>query len=93
MATTVTCARCGEAKPGFERAPFPGALGARILEGTCRECWAAWLKQQTMLINHYGLDVMDPQARQFLTRNMEAFLFRSGAQDDVDTSKRGTIAH
>ena len=89
----VTCAKCGLSKPGFGRPPFPGAIGARILDGTCRDCWSDWLKQQTMLINHYGLNVMDPQARQFLTRNMEAFLFRTGQQDDVDTSKQGTIAH
>lgn len=89
----ITCARCGATKPGFDRAPFPGAIGARVLEGTCPDCWQLWLKQQTMLINHYGLNVMDPQARQFLTRNMEAFLFRTGTADDVDTSKQGTIAH
>jgi Fe-S cluster biosynthesis and repair protein YggX len=89
----VKCARCGKEKAGFERAPFPGVVGARILAGTCRDCWADWLKQQTMLINHYGLNVMDAQARQFLTRNMEAFLFKAGAEDDVDTSKQGTIAH
>ena len=64
-----------------------------ILEGTCPECWQLWLKQQTMLINHYGLNVMDPQARQFLTRNMEAFLFKAGQEDEVDTSKQGTISH
>jgi len=46
-----------------------------------------------MLINHYGLNVMDPQARQFLTRNMDAFLFKTGAGDAVDTSKQGTITH
>jgi Fe-S cluster biosynthesis and repair protein YggX len=46
-----------------------------------------------MLINHYGLNVMDPTARQFLTRNMEAFLFRAGQPDEVDTSKQGTITH
>jgi Fe-S cluster biosynthesis and repair protein YggX len=89
----VTCTRCGKAKEGFDRAPFPGAIGARVLEGICRDCWGDWLKQQTMLINHYGLNVMDPQARQFLTRNMDAFLFKSGQQDDVDTTKQGTIAH
>ena len=49
------------------------------------------MKQQTMLINHYGLNVMDPQARAFLTRNMQAFLFKAGAGEDVDTSKKGTI--
>ncbi|HLA91216.1 MAG TPA: oxidative damage protection protein [Gemmatimonadaceae bacterium] len=89
----VTCARCARQREGFDRAPFPGAMGARILEGTCRDCWAEWLKQQTMLINHYGLNVLDPQARQFLTRNMEAFLFRTGHEDAVDKSKQGTIVY
>jgi Fe-S cluster biosynthesis and repair protein YggX len=89
----IKCLRCGELKAGFDRPPFPGAIGARVLEGTCPSCWQLWLKQQTMLINHYGLNVMDPQARQFLTRNMEAFLFKAGQQDDVDTSKQGTITH
>ena len=87
----VKCARCGNEKEGFDRAPFPGAMGARILEGTCRDCWADWLKQQTMLINHYGLNVMDPQARSFLTKNLEAFLFKAGHGEDVDTTKQGTI--
>ncbi len=90
---TITCARCGKTQEGFERAPFPGAIGARVLDATCRDCWNAWLKQQTMLINHYGLNVMDPQARQFLTRNMQAFLFKAGDGDAVDTSKQGTISY
>jgi hypothetical protein len=34
---------------------------------------------------------MDPQARIFLKKNMEAFLFRAGPEEDVDTSKKGTI--
>jgi Fe-S cluster biosynthesis and repair protein YggX len=87
----VTCTRCGQSREGFEKAPFPGAMGQRIVAETCRECWGQWLKQQTMLINHYGLNVMDPQARAFLTRNLDAFLFKSGRQEDVDTSKQGTI--
>ena len=88
----VQCSRCGQTRDGFERAPFPGAIGARVQAGICRECWAQWLKQQTMLINHYGLNVMDPQARSFLTKNMEAFLFKAGGEEDVDTTKKGTIA-
>jgi len=87
----VTCTRCGQSREGFEKAPFPGAMGQRIIAEICRECWGQWLKQQTMLINHYGLNVMDPQARSFLTRNLDAFLFKSGRQEDVDTSKQGTI--
>jgi Fe-S cluster biosynthesis and repair protein YggX len=87
----VTCVRCGQTREGFDRAPFPGQIGARIVSEICRECWGLWLKQQTMLINHYGLNVMDPQARAFLTKNMQAFLFGAGAGEDVDTSKKGSI--
>jgi Fe-S cluster biosynthesis and repair protein YggX len=46
-----------------------------------------------MLINHYGLNVMDLQARAFLTRNMSAFLFKTEPEAPVDTSKKGTIEH
>ena len=45
-----------------------------------------------MLINHYGLNVMDPQARSFLTKNMQAFLFGTGPAEDVDTTKKGSIS-
>ena len=87
----IKCVRCGPTRAGFERAPFPGQVGARIVAEICQECWQLWVKQQTMLINHYGLNVMDPQARSFLTKNMQAFLFGTGAAEDVDTSKKGSI--
>ena len=87
----ITCSRCGQTRAGFERAPFPGQIGARVVAEICQDCWGQWLKQQTMLINHYGLNVMDPQARAFLTRNMEAFLFKAGKEESVDTTKQGTI--
>jgi Fe-S cluster biosynthesis and repair protein YggX len=90
---TVTCVRCGQTRAGFIKPPFPGTIGARAVEEICTQCWADWLKQQTMLINHYGLNVMDPQARTFLTKNMTAFLFKSGESSDIDTSKKGTITH
>ena len=87
----VSCTRCGETREGFERPPFPGPVGAKVVEEICQRCWGDWVKQQTMLINHYGLNVMDPQARSFLTRNMKAFLFKSGTGEEVDTSKQGTV--
>lgn len=87
----ITCSRCSVTRAGFERPPFPGAIGQRIVLEVCQSCWAEWLKQQTMLINHYGLDVMDPDSRKFLTRNMQAFLFKAGSGEDVDTTKKGTI--
>jgi Fe-S cluster biosynthesis and repair protein YggX len=90
--TDVTCSRCGQNRPAFERPPFPGAIGARVLAEICQVCWGDWLKQQTMLINHYGLNVMDPQARTFLTKNMQAFLFKAEAAEQVDTSQQGKIS-
>jgi len=89
----VACTRCGQTRDGFERPPFPGETGARIVKEICRQCWADWGRQQTMLINHYGLDVMDQQARTFLTRNMSAFLFKTETGADIDTTKQGTIFH
>jgi len=34
---------------------------------------------------------MDPQARTFLSKNRDAFLFRAGASEEVDTSQQGKI--
>jgi Fe-S cluster biosynthesis and repair protein YggX len=93
MPEIVTCSRCGQTRAGFERPPVgtTGATAERIVREICQDCWGAWLKQQTMLINHYGLNLMEPQARTFLTQNREAYLFKSGAAEQVDTSKQGTI--
>jgi Fe-S cluster biosynthesis and repair protein YggX len=90
----VTCSRCGQTRAGFEKPPIgvAGATGERIVQEICQQCWQDWLKQQTMLINHYGLNLMDPQARTFLSRNRDAWLFKAGAGEDVDTTQQGTIA-
>ena len=88
----IKCTRCGQERAAVPYAPFNNDLGRRIHAEICQVCWAEWLKHQTMLINHYGLNVMDPQARSFLTKNMEAFFFKSGQEEDVDTTKKGTIS-
>ena len=55
--------------------PFPNELGLRVYEQICGDCWAEWLKTQQQLINHYGLNLRDQQAKDFLFTNMEQFLF------------------
>jgi Fe-S cluster biosynthesis and repair protein YggX len=45
-----------------------------------------------MLINHYGLDVSNPETHEFLFDNMNAFFY--GEADGVatiDTSKQGSV--
>ena len=90
----ITCSRCGQTRAGFERPPIGvgGATGERIVRDICQDCWGQWLKQQTMLINHYGLNLMDPQSRTFLSKNREAWLFKAGSSGDVDTTKQGSVA-
>jgi len=41
----------------------------------CRTCWQDWLKEQTALINHHGLNLLDQKAKQFLTQKTEEFFF------------------
>jgi Fe-S cluster biosynthesis and repair protein YggX len=87
----VTCVRCGQTRGGLPFAPFNNDLGRRIHTGICQTCWSEWLQHQTMLINHYGLNLQDPDARKLLLENTEKFLFGTGEADQVDTSKQGTI--
>jgi Fe-S cluster biosynthesis and repair protein YggX len=86
----IRCVRCGETRAQLARAPLRNELGERVLASICRVCWDQWLKYQTALINHNGLDVRDKPARDFLTANMEAYLF-GGETQSIDTSKQGTI--
>ena len=88
---TIHCRRCEKAAAPMARAPFKSELGERILAQICASCWQDWLKQQTQLINHYGLDPRDKRAREFLYAQIEQVLFAGGPGEDIDTTKQGTI--
>ena len=72
---TVTCTRCHLTREGQAFPPFPNELGQRLYREICAVCWAEWLKMQQQLINHYGLNLREPKAKEFLFQNMEQFLF------------------
>jgi Fe-S cluster biosynthesis and repair protein YggX len=74
---TIQCARCGQQQDRMAFKPFQNDLGQRTYDQICAVCWAEWLKTQQQLINHYGLNLRDAQAKEFLFRNMEQFLFQS----------------
>ncbi|MGH7458733.1 MAG: oxidative damage protection protein [Longimicrobiaceae bacterium] len=88
---SIQCARCGNRGEPMPAPPFPNDFGERIQQEICQSCWGEWLHYQTMLINHYGLNLRDPEARNFLLDNTEKFLFKTGEAEEVDTSKQGTI--
>jgi len=76
----VTCERCGQRREGLPSPPFNNDLGRRVHAGVCGVCWGDWLRQQTALINHYSLNVLDPKAKTFLYEQLEAFAFGQARQ-------------
>lgn len=93
-ARKIQCARCGreDALP-VARAPFPNELGRRIHEEICRTCWDEWKQRQMLLINHYGLNLQEAEAREFLTSNLRSFLFGEGPDGaPIDTSQEGDVS-
>ena len=80
MSRTVNCVKLHAELPALSAQPYPGDLGQRIYDTISAQAWNQWLERQTMLINEYRLSMIDPQARQFLTEQMEAFLFGDGGE-------------
>ncbi|MBA2627089.1 MAG: oxidative damage protection protein [Gemmatimonadales bacterium] len=71
----LVCMRCGETRERMPFRPFQNELGLRAYEQICNVCWSEWLKTQQQLINHYGLNLRDAKAKDFLFSEMESFLF------------------
>ena len=90
---TITCTRCKHSNPALAKAPFANPLGERIKAGVCEPCWQQWLHHQTKLMNHYGLNTMDPEHRKIILDNLKGFLFNEGPMAQIDTSLEGTITH
>ena len=80
MARIVKCVKLGRELPGLDKPPFPGELGQRIYENISKEAYDMWPAQSTLIINHYGLNMADPEARKLLREQMEEFFFGSEAQ-------------
>jgi Fe-S cluster biosynthesis and repair protein YggX len=72
---TLHCTRCGQDRDAMAFQPFQNDLGRRVFQEICGVCWGEWLKTQQQLINHYGLNLRDSKAKEFLFSNMEKFLF------------------
>lgn len=80
MARMVNCVKLGRLLPGLEQLPFPGELGQRIYDQVSQAGYALWPEQEILLMNHYGLNMADPSARELLLTQMEQFFFGEQAQ-------------
>lgn len=87
----IQCRRCQAPGPRLERAPLPKERGLQIQSSICQVCWGEWLKHQTALINHYGLDPRDPDSRAFLYTQVDEVLLGDGEGEKVDTSQEGKV--
>jgi len=76
----VKCVKLGRELPGLEKPPFPGQLGQRIYENVSHQAWDMWPEQSTLIINHYGLNMADSEARKILREQMEEFFFGQDAK-------------
>ena len=77
---TVQCRRYNEELEGLDRPPLPGPKGQAIFDSVSKKAWGDWQALQTMLINEKHLNMMDPEARKYLSEQMELFL--SGGEHD-----------
>lgn len=80
MPRTVFCVKLKRELPGLEKPPMPGELGQRIYDNISQQAWDMWQEQSRLIINHYGLNLADPDARQILRQQMEEFLFGDTTQ-------------
>jgi Fe-S cluster biosynthesis and repair protein YggX len=75
----IYCVKLKKEAPGLEHMPYPGGLGQTIFDSISAEAWKMWLAQQTILINEYRLNLLDPNSRKLLTDEMKKFLFENTA--------------
>ena len=80
MTRNVFCQRLKEQAEGLDFVPYPGELGQKIFASISKEAWKQWLNRQTLFINEYRLSLLDPQAKEFLQKEMVKFLFE---EEDV----------
>ena len=86
------CARCGRNNAPLGYAPIPTELGQKIGAEVCADCWKEWQQKQVQLINHFGIDVSNPDSHEFLFDQMKIFFFDEGVElKQIDTSQEGKI--
>lgn len=80
MSRKVNCVKLGKEADGLDFPPYPGELGRKIWENVSKEAWQMWLDHQTMIINEYQLNPLDPEARKFIEKEMDNYFFGEGAK-------------
>lgn len=80
MTRLIDCKKLGQQAEGLDFVPFPGSLGEKIYHNISKPAWQQWLQHQTMLINEYRLNTLEPKAREFLQQEMQKYFFGDGSE-------------
>lgn len=84
MSRMVNCVKLGKEAEGLDFQPYPGELGKKVFESISKEAWDQWMNHQTMMINEYRLNPLDPKSRKMIEQEMQKFLFGEGAETPPD---------
>jgi len=74
MSRTVFCQKYQQEMEGLDNIPFPGPKGEDVFNNTSKQAWNEWTEHQTRLINEKHLNMMDMQARKYITEQRDKFL-------------------
>lgn len=73
MSRTVFCKKYQKEMEGLDAPPYPGPKGQEIFDNISKQAWLEWQNHQTMIINERQLNMMDAEARKYLSEQMEKF--------------------
>ncbi|MEQ1884738.1 MAG: oxidative damage protection protein [Bryobacteraceae bacterium] len=77
----VFCAKLQKELPGLSETPFDThPLGKRIYESISKEAWGQWVEHMKMIMNEYRLNLANPEAQEFLLKQMEEYFFGKGSE-------------
>ncbi len=74
MSRTVLCRKYQQELEGLDAPPYPGPKGQDIFDNVSKQAWEEWQRHQTRLINEKHLNMIDPESRKYLQRQMDKFL-------------------
>ena len=75
MSKIVFCQNLNKEAEGLRFQLYPGEVGKRIFDNISQEAWSNWQKKQTMLINEHKMNMMNPDDRTILEKQMVDYLF------------------
>ncbi len=70
----MNCRRCHQDKTGLAAPPFSGALGEKVHQAICTDCWSEWQAAQIIFINEHRLSLANPKSQEALAAEMKRFL-------------------